>query len=447
MSATDSPAGGRGHLLRVLGLSFGIAVAIGGMIGAGILRTPSLIAGLVPEAGLILLLWILGAVQTLLEANIVAELATMLPKAGGFYVYAHRAFGDLGGLVVGWTIWIARLASTAALSVAFADFFALLWAPAGHYKAAMAVAMQLVLFLFNIIGVRQGSGLQQATSFAKALALIAFCVVAVAVAASLRASPPQISAHAPAALTAFGAIAAYQLIIGAYSGWYEPVFFAEENVNPGRSLPRAMAFSILLTAALYIAVNGVLLYALGVRGITGNALPYTIVLDRAGGALPALLFSAGAMIVVASCANAGIMVAPRVLLALSRDRLLPAMFQNVNKGGSPWVAFLFTACGSVALALSGSFALLFGLIATLQSAAFVLVIGSVFILRRREPELARPWRVRGYPWLAALVFAIDVVLLILFLSSNWLGGLYAAILWAACVPFAWIARRARMQGA
>src|SRR5581483_12278659 len=93
MSATDSPAGGRGHLLRVLGLSFGIAVAIGGMIGAGILRTPSLIAGLVPEAGLILLLWILGAVQTLLEANIVAELATMLPKAGGFYVYAHRAFG------------------------------------------------------------------------------------------------------------------------------------------------------------------------------------------------------------------------------------------------------------------------------------------------------------------------------------------------------------------
>ena len=223
------------------------------------------------------------------------------------------------------------------------------------------------------------------------------------------------------------------------------MFFAEENVDPSRSLPRAMAFSILLTATLYLAVNGVLLYALGPQGMIGNALPYTLVLNRAGGELPALLFAAGAMIVVASCANAGIMVAPRVLLALSRDRLLPAIFQNVNRGGSPWVAFLLTACGSIILALSGSFALLFGLIATLQSAAFVLVIASVFILRRREPELARPYRSKGYPWLAALVFAIDLVLLVLFLSNNWLGGLYAAILWAACVPFAMVARQARRQ--
>src|ERR1700742_2655613 len=103
MAATDSAPIARGQLLRILGVSFGIAVAIGGMIGAGILRTPSAIAAQVADARLILLLWVLGAVHAALEANVVSELATAIPRAGGFYVYAHRAFGDVGGLVVGWT--------------------------------------------------------------------------------------------------------------------------------------------------------------------------------------------------------------------------------------------------------------------------------------------------------------------------------------------------------
>src|ERR1700753_430141 len=116
-----TPLESRRHLLNILGVSFGIAVAIGGMIGAGILRTPSAIAAQVPDARLILLLWAIGAVHAALEANVVSELATAIPRAGGFYVYAHRAFGDVGGLVVGWTTWIARQASSAALSVAFAN--------------------------------------------------------------------------------------------------------------------------------------------------------------------------------------------------------------------------------------------------------------------------------------------------------------------------------------
>ena len=137
------------------------------------------------------------------------------------------------------------------------------------------------------------------------------------------------------------------------------------------------------------------------------------------------------------------MSAPRVLLALSRDRLLPAMFQTVNKGGSPTVAIVMTAAAAMVLALSGSFAIAFGLIATLQSAAFILVILALFVLRRREPGLARPFRAVGYPWLPALVLVIDLALLALFLNANWTGGIYAAVLWLLCIPFAMIARRAR----
>src|SRR5580693_8031490 len=130
----------RGQLLHILGVSFGVAVAIGGMIGVGILRTPSLIAAVVPSGAVIVALWVVCLLQSALEANVVSELATAMPRAGGFYVFAHRAFGDVGGLVVGWTAWLARLAGASALSVGFADFLALIWPAAGRYPGLVAVS-------------------------------------------------------------------------------------------------------------------------------------------------------------------------------------------------------------------------------------------------------------------------------------------------------------------
>jgi APA family basic amino acid/polyamine antiporter len=433
-----APREERGHLLHILGVGFGVAVAVGGMIGAGILRTPSLIAAQVPDAGLILALWALGALHAALEANVISELSTAMPRAGGFYVYAHRAFGDVGGLLVGWTTWIARLCSTAALSVAFADFAALLWPVLSHHTAIVAIAMQLAIFGLNVIGLREGRSFQEITSLAKALALAAFCVVAFATAAP---ATPSAAAALPM-LGWAGAIAAYQFIVGAYAGWFEPAFFAEENTQPGRSVPRAMFIGIAIAAALYLAINAALLHALGVATVAHGALPYTTVLTRAAGGSAGVLFAIGALVVVASCANAGIMAAPRVLLALSRDRLLPGVFDNVNKGGSPYIAFAMTAVGAMALTLSGSFGLLFGLIGTLGLFSFVLTIATIFVLRRREPDLPRPYRALGYPWLPAIVLAFDVVVLLLFLNANWWGALTAAILWLACIPFAMVARRA-----
>jgi amino acid transporter len=429
----------RGQLLHILGVSFGIAVAIGGMIGVGILRTPSLIAASVPNAGLIVALWALGALQSALEANVISELATALPQAGGFYVYAHRAFGDVGGLMVGWTSWIGRLASSSALAVAFADFLALLWPFAGRHLSLVAAAMLVTIFGFNMIGLRQGRTLQQVTSLAKALALAAFCVVAF-----MTASPA--AAAAPVSVSAigwFGVLGAYQLIIGAYAGWYEPSSFSEENVQPGRSLPRSMFLGLVIAGALYIAVNTALIHALGVAQLAKGTLPYTTILSHVAGRTTGVLFAVGALAIVASCANAGIMSAPRILLALSRNRLLPAILSNVNTGGSPYVAYAMTGVCAIALALSGSFVLLFGLIATLQSAGLVLTLASIFVLRRREPDLPRPYRAIGYPLLPVLALAIDIALTLVFLSLNWIGGLYAATMWLACIPFAMVARRAR----
>ncbi|HEY1614199.1 MAG TPA: APC family permease [Rhizomicrobium sp.] len=428
-----------GELLRILGVFFGIAVAVGAMIGAGILRTPSLIAHSIPDARLILALWALAAVHALLEANVVSELATAMPKAGGFYVYVHRAFGDVGGLIVGWTAWVQRLASTAALSVAFADFLALLWPAVSHFTAAAAVAMQVAMFGMNMIGLRPGRTFQEITSVLKALAFVAFCAIAFLIVAPAPTLPAALTHTAPF----MAIVAAYQLIVGAYGGWYEPASFSEENTAPGRNLPRAMGVGIAVAATLYVAINAALLHALGTTGVAQSALPYVQILSRIGGASTATVFAACAVVIVVSCANVGIMAAPRVLLALSRDGMLPARFQVVNEGGSPTFAFVLTALGAIALALSGSFVLAFSLIATFQTASLILVILALFVLRRREPALARPFRSLFYPWLPALALAIDLALLGLFLSANVLSGLYALVLWLLCIPFAILLRRTR----
>jgi APA family basic amino acid/polyamine antiporter len=149
------------------------------------------------------------------------------------------------------------------------------------------------------------------------------------------------------------------------------------------------------------------------------------------------------MTTVLSCANANIMIAPRVLFALARDRLLPRRLAAINAGGSPHYAYLLTGITSIALSATGQFALVFGLIGTLDTLSGLLTVASFFVLRTREPKLERPYRALGYPFLPAFAFAIDAVLLVLFNAADTKGFLAAIALSALCVPFAWIAHRAR----
>jgi APA family basic amino acid/polyamine antiporter len=331
------------NLQRILGVTFGIAVGIGWMVGSGIMRTPSLIAASAPDTGLIVALWVVGGLHAMLGINLLAELATSVPKAGGLYVYARRAFGDAVGLLVGWSDWVSYMASTAAASVSFAEFLSLLWPAAALHKAAVAVGLQAVLYGANAAGLREGRALQETTSLIKTLMLFAFCAAAVAVAwmllpgAALTRPPGAIAATPAIGLASM--VIAYQMIVGAYSGWAGPAVFSEENKNPERSIPLALVLGLLTTAVLYVCVNMGLLAALGADGLAQSTLPFTRVLGAIGGPLPGVLFAIGAMIVVASCANAAIMSAARVLFALSHDGLLPAGLQFVNKGAAPrWLS-------------------------------------------------------------------------------------------------------------
>ena len=425
------------QLLRILGVAFGIAVTLGNMIGAGILRTPSAIATSVGSAAIILALWLAGALHTTLSANIEAELGTALPFVGGPYVFSRRALGDVAGLIVGWSLWGAKLAGIAAAAVSFANFLVILIPAAQPHQTGIAIAVQVVIFGANILGLREGRELQKTTSFLKAVLLLFFALAAVFVTPASAAAQNSL----PAALTWVGIIGAYKLIRGAYSGWDAAIYFTEESNAPGTTLPKSLFVGLAVASFLYLAVNAALLHALGVAGVASSALPFMGVLESAAGDSASVLFAVGAMITVLSVVNANVMTAPRILFALSRDRLLPHALSEVNDGGSPYIAMLMTAVGSIALAATGKFVLVFGLIGTLNTVAALLSVVAFFALRRREPALPRPFRAFGYPVLPALAFAIEATLLVLFNAADRDGFLAAVALSAACVPFAWIARR------
>jgi APA family basic amino acid/polyamine antiporter len=443
VSSTAAPRpSARRDLQHILGTGFGIAVGLGAMIGSGILRTPALIAADVPSASLIAGLWIAGGLHAALGANILAELATALPRTGGQYVYARRALGDSVGLLVAGSSWLIRIAAIAAASVSFAEFLCLLAPAASSYKSAVAILLQTLLYGANIVGLREGRAVQGATSLMKAIMLLMFAGAVILI------MPAQhsLAAHDTApAIGAMGLVAAYPMVIGAYSGWMSPAVFSEESADPSRSVPRSLGLALLATVLLYVSVNLALLHALGTYGLAGSPLPFAKVLLAIGGLMAATLFAIGAMVTVMSCANAAIMTSSRMLFALSRDGLAPASLLRINGGGSPTAALTIGALVSMTLAASGSFATIFGLIGILNIIVDLLVTGAFFVLRRREPFLPRPFHAWGYPWVPAIPLVVNTVLLVLFARTDLTGVLLALGMAALCVPFAFAARRTRSR--
>ena len=162
-------------LLRILGVGFGVAVVVGGTIGVGILRSPGAVAAELNSVWLILLVWALGGIYALLGANYTAELATMLPEAGGEYVYARRAYGDYGGFVVGWSVWIITVLALGYMAIVFGEYAAALFAPAfSGGTAVFSISILVLLSALNWIGLRTGSQTQKLTSLLKAAALLGF---------------------------------------------------------------------------------------------------------------------------------------------------------------------------------------------------------------------------------------------------------------------------------
>jgi amino acid transporter len=431
----------QGQLLRVLGLAFGLALGLGGMIGGGILRTPGEVFAEVPSVWLVLALWAAAAVHSALTGNIVAEVMTSVPRSGGLFNVAERAFGEFGALLVGWTDWLLNVAALAALSIALAEFLVLAAPALAPHGTAIALSACLLFTAINWIGVREGSRAQIATSAAKAALLVAIMVLIFLWSPGAGSAS---DAGAPAGPVGFAAaVIAYQLIVGAYNGWSYTGYFAEEDRAPERNIPRSLFGSILAVAAIYIVMNAALIHALPLERLAGAELPLALALQDMFGPWAMTAVALVAIVTVIGTINASLMIATRILHGLGRDNFLPGAVAHVNRGGTPDVALLLTAAVAAAMILTGSFETVFLLLGALALFVYALIDIAFFVLRWREPGLPRPYRAKLYPLLPALALLLDVGVLVAVLAGDLRQALFMAAAVAICIPLTLATRRTR----
>ncbi len=436
------PPNAGGALLRVLGIGFGLAVVVGGTIGVGILRNPGAVAGGLESPWLILLAWALGGVYCMLVANNVSELAAALPRAGGPYVYARAAYGDFGGFLVGWGDWITNTGAIAYLPIAFAEFGAR-FVPAIGKAVPLAACGVLALFLaLQLAGVRAGSRTQRITALIKGIGLIAFVAVCffVAPAASAETAPNERTTS-----LAIAFFTAMQLIIGTYGGWYAVSYFGEEDTNPGRNLPRALLGGLATITAVYLLVNGAYLRVLPLSELAASTLPAASAMQRVFGGASERIVTVLSLLLLLSIINALVMAIPRILFAMARDGLFFHLGATVNRGGTPSVATIVTVGAAMVLALSGSFRQLFVLTALLITCIDVSSSVALIVLRRKQPNLERPWRAWGYPVTTYLALVTSLLLLAGFVVSDPKTGAIALGLLVISWPVYAAVRRSRAR--
>ncbi|QJD81258.1 APC family permease [Spirosoma rhododendri] len=404
------------QLKKLLGVGFGVAVTIGGTIGTGILRKPGPIAQDIGDPTLIIGVWLLVGVYALVGSLSVMELGTMLPSAGAWYVYARRAFGNYAGFLIGVSSWLGSVAAMAFGASVMSEYLSVL-APAllGHEKL-VAIGILAAFVAFHWLGVKSASRAQEIMSVLKAAGLLAFVVVCFAVTPSHPA--PAVELTRPIAQTGLwvGILAALQSVFYTYDGWHTAAYFAEEDVDPSRNLPRSMVSGVLLIIGIYVLVNLALLYVLPVQQLAGSKLAAADAVQTLFGPGSAKVVTLLLMVSIMGIINAQIMFNPRVIYAMGRDGLFFRFVTYVNEGGTPAYAVVLTAATSVVLILTNTYSKLSDIATFFFVLCYASGFASLIRLRRAEPDLARPVRAWGYPFstwallIASLAFLLGVVI-------------------------------------
>lgn len=408
------PAVSRGELLRVLGLGFGIAVVVGGVVGQGILRTPGIVAGALHDPVWILAAWAAVGLFSMIDAFALVELGASVPRAGGPYAFVERAFGRIPGAVVGWGDWFANLFAAAFITVAFAEFTQRLGILPGVPTGVLAVAVIAVCWLVNWLGTSASGLSQNIGSALKAIALLV--IVGLCFAAPGPAAAPTLAAHP--ALTIAGVAIALRAILNTYSGWNTCAYFCEEVHAPEKNLARATFSGIAVVTGLYVLVNAGLLHALTVDQIAASNLPVADAVETVLGPRGGMIATTFAMISVAAIANLVVMSMSRIAFGMARSGILPSFLARVAPTGTPRAALLVSVAIAAALASTGAYIPLMAIGATFTILVNIAVDLTALGLRRSEPNLARPYRMPFFPLPPLAAIAINMVILIALLHED-----------------------------
>jgi len=443
------------ELARDLGLSHAGAVVVGTIIGSGIFLVPSEMMQAVGSARLVYLAWVVGGLLSFFGALTYAELGAMKPQAGGEYVYVRDAYGPLAGFLYGWTWFlIAKPASIATITTGLVRILGTfrVFSFFSHacfsrpfpisYGQLVAIGATVLVSWLNYIGVRRAGDFQFLFTLLKVAIILGIVAVGFSYSGGTWANFATEFAGAKGGVAGF--FAALVAALWAYDGWNDLNMVAGEIRNPRRNIPLSLIWGVATVGALYILVNAAVQYVLPAAAVAGSERPASdavaLVLGRAG----ASLVSAGMALSMLVTLNGTIMSGARVPFAMARDGYFFRTIAEVHpRFRTPSVAIV-VQCGLaiVLLLLGGSFRQFFSL-AIFAEWMFYMIAGStVFVFRRRESSLERPYRVWGYPVVPAVFVLVSAALLYYTFTDNLKSSAGGCLAILAGVPvFYFFARR------
>lgn len=400
---------------------FGIAAAVGNTIAAGIVRTPGDIAKLLPNPWFFLGVWVLGGLYALLGAPSIAELGAAIPRSGGQYSYSRRALGDYAGFIVGWSDWLSTAGTNAAVSIVIGEYSAALLPFLTGREKTIAVSVLVLFTLLQWKGVKWGSRAQLLTAFLKTFAFVVLVAACFLLGGHLRVEAAPSAAPVSALPSGWPLIVAFvvglQAVIYTVDGWTGIIYFSEEVKNPGRDVPRAIFGSVLSIMGIYLLLNLAVLYVLPMGDIAGNKFALGEAANRIFGRYGDPIIRSIMLVSLLSCINACQMFCTRIIYAMSCDRLFFQQASQVNAGGTPVFAHLLSAAVSIAFVL-GSFERVIAMLSFFFVANYTLSYTSLFVLRRKEPALPRPYRAWGYPWTTGAALVGSAIFLVGSLATD-----------------------------
>lgn len=398
------------ELPRKLGWLDATSIIVGIVIGSGIFLLPNLIARTLPSGGAILSVWIISGALSFFGALAYAELGALMPATGGQYVYLREAYGPLCAFVCGWTFMLAVLSGGIAwLGVSFSIYVGQFVHLTPVMSKAVSLLLIAVLSAVNYVGVREGAFVQRTFTFLKVAGLI--LLIASAFVAPRPERPLTAPAQAEFSFAQFGV--AMIACLMAYNGWTYISFVAGEVKRPERNLPWSLVAGMAVTMGLYVAANAAYLKIMPIGEIAATERVGAALAERTMGPAGAAVVSVTVLLSIIGAINGCILTAARIPFAQARDGLFFRRFAHVHpRFETPGFAIVVQGIWTAVLVLSGSYETLFSYSMVAAWIFYMMSVAAVAVLRRKMPDLPRPYRMWGYPftlWFFLLVSVWFVV--------------------------------------
>lgn len=438
------------ELRRDLTLFDTVNIVIGTIIGSGIFLVPAEIARAVHTPGWMLAVWVIGGILTLLGALSLAELGAAMPDAGGIYTFITRAFGRLPGFLCGWMLFtVATSGSIATLGAAFPIYLGG-FVPLTPTTAKIAGVLAIVLLTWvNVIGVKNGARVGNVLTALKVgglviMVLVIFLLPGPSAEPAALAPPPLPTGPVP--LAAFGI--ALVAVLWAYEGWHDVSFAAGEIHEPQKNFPRGIIGGVSIVVGLYLLANLAYLKVLTPAEIAASDRVALVAMTRVTGEWGGKLLTAAILCSILGAMNALILAGPRAYYQMAKDGLFIERVSRVHpKWRTPVEALVFQGLWSAFLVLIiGGFSQLFTYVIFGGWIFYALAVLSVMVLRKKEPDLVRPFRVPGYP-LVPILFALTAFAIVVnTLVETPRESLFGLAFIGLGIPIYWVQRKLSKSG-